>query len=105
MKNYDRINASAPKDIDQKHAHIIGGGIAGLSAAIALVTDAYMPAGNVTIYESLPLVGGSMDGAGDAQHGYTCRGERELEARMECLWYVCGKVPSIQTPEIGRAHV
>ncbi len=98
MKNYDRINAPAPRDIGQKRAYIIGGGIAGLSAAISLVTDAYIPAGNVTIYESLPLLGGSMDGAGDAEHGYTSRGERELEARMECLWYVCGKVPSLQTP-------
>jgi oleate hydratase len=99
MKNYDRINAPAPKDINQKHAHIIGGGIAGLSAAISLVTDAYMPAGNVTIYESLPRLGGSMDGAGNAGLGYTSRGERELEARMECLWYVCSKVPSVQTPD------
>jgi oleate hydratase len=98
MRNYDRINAPAPKDIEKKHAHIVGGGIAGLSAAISLVTDAHMPAGNVTIYESLPLVGGAMDGAGDAERGYTCRGERELEARMECLWYVCSKVPSLQTP-------
>ena len=98
MRNYDRINAPAPKDIDKKHAHIIGGGIAGLSAAISLVTDAHMPAENITIYESLPSVGGAMDAAGDGEHGYTSRGERELEARMECLWYVCGKVPSLQTP-------
>ena len=98
MRNYDRINAPAPKDIEKKSAHIIGGGVAGLSAAISLVTDAHMPAGNVTIYESLPVVGGAMDGAGDSERGYTCRGERELEARMECLWYVCSKVPSLQTP-------
>jgi oleate hydratase len=69
MRIYDQINAPAPKDIDKKRAHIIGGGIAGLSAAIALVTDAHMPAGNVTIYESLPDVGGSMDGAGDSERG------------------------------------
>ena len=98
MRNYDRINATAPKDIEKKSAHIIGGGVAGLSAAISLVTDAHMPAGNVTIYESLPVVGGAMDGAGDSERGYTCRGERELEARMECLWHVCSKVPSLQTP-------
>jgi oleate hydratase len=98
MRNYDRINAPAPKNIDQKHAHIIGSGIAGLSAAISLVTDAHMPTGNVTIYESLPLVGGAMDAAGDAERGFTSCGERELEARMECLWYVCSKVPSLQTP-------
>ena len=98
MRNYDRINAPAPKDIDRKHAYIIGGGIAGLSVAVSLVTDAHLPAGNITLYEALPLLGGSMDGAGNAEQGYTCRGERELEARMECLWYVCSKVPSIQTP-------
>jgi oleate hydratase len=98
MRNYDRINAPAPPDLEKKSAHIVGGGVAGLSAAIALVTDAHMPARNVTIYETSPVVGGSMDGAGDAERGFTCRGERELEARMECLWYVCGKVPSLQTP-------
>ena len=97
MRNYDRINAPAPERIEEKRAHIIGGGIAGLSAAIALVTDAKMPGGNVTVYDSLPVAGGSMDAAGDATHGYTSRGERELEAWMECLWYVCSKVPSIRT--------
>ena len=66
MRNYDRINAPKPDGIEEKRAHIIGGGIAGLSAAIALVTDAHMPAGNVTIYDSLPVAGGSMDAAGGA---------------------------------------
>ncbi len=98
MRNYDRINAPAPDGIERKRAHIIGGGIAGLSAAIALVTDAQMPAANVTIYDALEIAGGSMDAAGGAQEGYTSRGERELEAWMECLWYVCGKVPSVQNP-------
>lgn len=98
MRNYDRITAPVPANIGAKHAHIIGGGIAGLSAAAFLVTDAQMPAANVTIYDALPLVGGSMDAAGTATSGYTCRGERELEAFMECLWYLCAKVPSLQTP-------
>jgi oleate hydratase len=98
LRNYDRINAPAPQRIAEKHAHIVGGGIAGLSAAAFLVTDASMPAQNVTIYETLPLLGGSMDAAGNAGSGYTSRGERELEGHMECLWYLCSKVPSIQTP-------
>jgi oleate hydratase len=100
MRNYDRVNAPAPEGIDTKRAHIIGGGIAGLSAAIALVTDAHMPAANVTVYDSLPVAGGSMDAAGAASSGYTSRGERELEAWMECLWYVCSKVPSLQRPSL-----
>jgi len=98
MRNYDRINALAPDRIEQKRAHIVGGGVAGLSAAAFLVSDASMPAQNVTIYESLPVMGGSMDAAGDAKSGFTSRGERELEAYMECLWYLCAKVPSLQTP-------
>lgn len=98
MRNYDRINALPPERIAEKQAHIIGGGIAGLSAAAFLVTDAGLPADRVTIYESLPLMGGSMDAAGDARSGYTSRGERELEPYMECLWYLCSKVPSLQTP-------
>jgi oleate hydratase len=111
MRNYDRINAPAPPGIAAQHAHIVGGGIAGLSAAAFLVSDAHMPAANVTIYESLPRLGGSMDAAGSAAGGYTCRGERELEAFMECLWYLCAKVPSLQTPgltildETYRANV
>jgi oleate hydratase len=98
MRNYDRINALPPDRIAEKSAHIVGGGIAGLSAAAFLVTDASMPADHVTIYETLPLMGGSMDAAGNAKRGYTSRGERELEAYMECLWYLCSKVPSLQTP-------
>jgi oleate hydratase len=39
-----------------------------------------------------------MDAAGNAKSGYTSRGERELEPYMECLWYLCSKVPSLQTP-------
>jgi oleate hydratase len=98
MRNYDRINALPPDRIAEKRAHIVGGGIAGLSAAVFLVADARMPADHVTIYETLPLMGGSMDAAGNAASGFTSRGERELEPYMECLWYLCAKVPSLRTP-------
>lgn len=98
MRNYDRINALPPERIGEKHAHIVGGGLAGLSAAAFLVTDAGMPAEQVTIYETMPLLGGAMDAGGDAKSGYTSRGERELEAYMECLWYLCSKTPSLKTP-------
>jgi oleate hydratase len=66
LRNYDRINAPPPHRVAQKHAHIIGGRLAGLSAAAFLATDASMPAGQITIYETLPLMGGSMDAAGHA---------------------------------------
>jgi len=44
-----------------------------------------MPGKNITIFEKMTDVGGSMDGTGDAVKGYLCRGERELEPFMECL--------------------
>jgi myosin-crossreactive antigen len=40
MKNYDRINALPPKDIERKRAHIVGGGIAGFATAAFLIDDA-----------------------------------------------------------------
>ncbi len=98
MLFYDQVNAAIPDDIERKTAHIIGGGIGGLAAAAFLATDAHMPAGSITVYEDLPALGGSMDGTGGASKGYVCRGERELEAHMECLWYLCSKVPSLTRP-------
>lgn len=99
MKIYDmKYNAKAPKGIADRKAYIIGGGIAGLSAAIYLVDDIHMPGENITILESSEKFGGSMDGCGDAANGYLCRGERELEPNMECLWNICSKIPSLRNP-------
>ena len=97
MKIYDlKYNAKAPEGIETRKAYIIGGGIAGLSAAIHLVDDAHMPGGNITILEEMQEIGGSMDATGNAGTGYLCRGERELEPNMECLWNICSKVPSLR---------
>jgi len=100
MKNYDRIHARKPEGIETRHAHIVGGGIAGLSTAAFLTEDGQMPGANITVYEQLPVVGGSMDGSGNAIDGYISRGERELEPYMECLWYLCAMIPSLE--EEGR---
>jgi oleate hydratase len=97
MKVYDLFyNAKAPKGIEKKKAYIVGGGLAGLAAAAFLADDIHMPAKNITIYEKMNDVGGSMDGTGKAVSGYLCRGERELEPFMECLWYLCSKAPSLR---------
>jgi oleate hydratase len=100
MKNYDRIHTRKPEGIDDRHAFLVGGGIAGLAAAAFLTEDGHMPGKNITVYEQLPVIGGSMDGSGNAADGYVSRGERELEPYMECLWYLFGMVPSLE--EEGR---
>lgn len=97
MKIYDlKYNAKAPAGIENKKAYIVGGGMAGLAAAVYLVDDAHMPGKNITIFEAAKEVGGSMDGCGDAVKGYLCRGERELEPYMENLWNICSKIPSLR---------
>ena len=98
MKQFDNIRAHKPEGIEDRQAYIVGGGVAGLAAAVFLIDDCYVPGGNVTIYDQLPIMGGSMDAAkiGDGQ--YTCRGERELEPYMECFWYLGNKIPSLYTP-------
>ncbi len=92
-------HARKPEGIEKKKAYIIGGGIAGLATAAFLVDDAGMPGENITILEKMSVVGGSMDGR-ESKDGYLCRGERELEPYMECLWYLCSKIPSLE--ESGR---
>lgn len=95
MKNYDRVTPRKPEGIEERRAYIVGGGIAGLSAAAFLVRDTHMPGQNITIYDQLPVFGGSMDSCGDANIGYVSRGERELEPYMECLWDLFGSIPSL----------
>jgi oleate hydratase len=56
-----------------------------------------MPGKSITIIESSGNVGGALDGE-RLDRGYRCRGERELEPRMECLWYLCSQVPSLENP-------
>lgn len=88
-------HAPKPEGIERRNAYVVGGGIAGLAVAAFLVDDAQMPGENITILEKLPDVGGSMDGI-KVKKGYQNRGERELEPYMECLWYLCSKLPSLE---------
>ncbi len=97
MKQFDNIRAHKPEGIESRKAHIVGGGIAGLAAAVFLIDDCYVPGENVTIYDQLPVFGGSMDGVKIGEGKYLCRGERELEPYMECLWYLGNKIPSLYT--------
>lgn len=92
--------APKPEGIEKRKAYIVGGGIAGLAAAVFLADDAGMPGENITIFEKLSVVGGAMDGI-RKRKGYQNRGERELEPYMECLWYLSSKIPSLEHP--GRS--
>ena len=87
-----------PEGIEQKHAYIIGGGLAGLAAAVFMVRDAQMPGENIHILEELPVAGGSLDGEKRPGVGYVIRGGREMENHFECLWDMYRSIPSLEIP-------
>mgnify|MGYP000673614731 CR=1 FL=1 len=61
--NYEAFaTPKKPEGIDKKSAYIVGTGLAGLAAACFLIRDAQMPGDHITLFEHLPLAGGS--GAG-----------------------------------------
>lgn len=98
MKNYERINTVPQKGIEKKKAYLVGGGIGSFAAAAFLIRDGHIPGRNIHILEEKQVIGGSMDGTGNAEDGYIVRGGRELESRMECLYYLYGFIPSLKNP-------
>ena len=98
MVNYEKIKTLKPEGIENKKAYLIGGGIASLAAAEYLIRDGHMDGKNITILEQKNILGGSMDGAGNAKDGYVALGGREMEEHYECMWDLFGKVPSLEEP-------
>jgi oleate hydratase len=80
------------------NAYLIGGGIASLAAAVHLIQDAHVPANQISIFESGPLPGGSMDGAGNSDKGYVLRGGRMLNFSYLCTYELLSRVPSLSNP-------
>ncbi len=79
-------------------AHLVGGGIGSLAAAAFLIRDGGVAGHQITIYEAQPVLGGSLDGGGDAATGYTLRGGRMLTTdNYECTWDLFRTIPSLAT--------
>jgi oleate hydratase len=77
-------------------AYLIGGGIGSLAAAAFMVRDGDMPGRNISILEAGPVLGGSLDGAGNPTAGYSLRGGRMLTTdNYECTWDLFKTIPSL----------
>jgi oleate hydratase len=84
---------------DTRKAWLVGGGIGGLAAAAFMIRDGGMRGADITILEALPVAGGSLDGGGDAERGYTLRGGRMLTTdNYECTWDLFASIPSLEHP-------
>jgi oleate hydratase len=84
--------------IADRHAYIVGSGIAGLTAAFFLIRDGHMPAANITLLEALNIEGGALDGSGNAIDGYLIRGGREMEMTYQNFWDVFSEIPALELP-------
>ncbi|MFV0361900.1 MAG: oleate hydratase [Suipraeoptans sp.] len=85
-----------PDGVDNKHAYIVGGGLAGLASAIFLIRDGQMKGAHIHILEETDLLGGSLDGTIVPHEGFVTRGGREMESHFECLWDLFRSVPSLE---------
>lgn len=77
----------------------VGGGIGSLAAAAFMIRDGGMPGGNITVFEALPVLGGSLDAAGNPEDGYSLRGGRMFTTdNYECTWGLFKTIPSLGEP-------
>jgi oleate hydratase len=77
-------------------AYLVGGGIGSLAAAAFMIRDGSLPGENITILEAAPIMGGSLDGAGDPVVGYSLRGGRMMTTdNYECTWDLYKSIPSL----------
>ncbi|WP_158976486.1 oleate hydratase [Cellulophaga sp. L1A9] len=82
-----------------RKAYFIGGGIGSLAGAAFLIRDGGVAGNNITVFESLPVLGGSLDAGGNAEQGYTLRGSRMLTLNIyECTWALFDSIPSLTDP-------
>ena len=85
-----------------RKAYFVGGGIGALAGAAFLIRDGGMPGAQISILEAGSVMGGSLDGAGDADRGYSMRGGRMLTTdNYECTWDLFKTIPSLTQP--GRS--
>ena len=90
-----------PEGVERKCAHIVGTGLAALTAACYLVRDAQMDGKRIHIYEKDEIPGGACDGYEYPGLGYVMRGGREMDNHFEVMWDLFRSIPSIETEGIS----
>ena len=77
-------------------AYLVGGGIGSLAAAAFMIRDGNLSGKSISILEAAADMGGSLDGGGDPEHGYSLRGGRMLTTdNYECTWDLFKSIPSL----------
>ena len=92
------IKNNHPKD---SNIYLIGSGIASLASAFYLEKYAGVPGCNIHILEKANILGGALDGSGDAEKGFVTRGGRMHELHYTCYWDLLSHIPSLEDPDVS----
>jgi oleate hydratase len=85
---------------DQTQIYIVGGGIAGLSAAVFAIRDGRVAGKNIHIFEELGVLGGALDAKWDSKKNYSMRGVRLIsEKAYQCYFDMLSVIPSLTEKE------
>jgi oleate hydratase len=94
--------------------YLLGGGIGSLAAAAFMIRDGGIAGRTISILEAGPVMGGSLDGAGDPAVGYSLRGGRMFTTdNYKCTWDLFKSIPSLsdegktvfdETVEFNQTH-
>jgi oleate hydratase len=93
--------ATSPENRSARRACIVGGGIAGLAAAVYLIREAGFDGRNITIFDQEPVSGGALDGSGTPEQGYVIRGGRMHEQHFVCTWDLLAQIPTLDDPGLS----
>lgn len=78
-----------------RKAYLIGGGIGNLAAAAFMIRDGNIAGEDICILDAAPFLGGSLDGSGNPERGYSLRGGRMFTFdNYECTWELFKSIPS-----------
>ncbi|HMR71817.1 MAG TPA: oleate hydratase, partial [Rubrivivax sp.] len=81
----------------RRRATLVGGGIAGLAAAVTLIRHGGFDGRDIRIVEEATL-GGSLDAGGSAAAGYSMRGSRMYGAAYVLMYELLGHIPTLDDP-------
>ena len=85
---------------DQTQIYIVGGGIAGLSAAVFAIRDGGIAGENIHILEELDALGGALDARWDGNESYSMRGARLInEKAYQCYFDMLSAIPCLAEQE------
>ena len=98
-KHEQQLLTKRRQENEDRQVYFIGGGLASLAGAVYLIRDCGLKGENIHIIEGLKVLGGSNDGAGNAQQGFIARGGRMLnEETYENFWELLSGIPSLDYP-------